>query len=893
MSLTPGTSLGPYEIVGPLGAGGMGEVYKARDTRLDRTVAIKVLPDGFAGDGQRRQRFEREARAIAALSHPQVCALYDVGRAGETDYLVMEYLEGETLAERLQRGALPLDQVLRHAAEIAGALSAAHRVGIVHRDLKPGNVMLTKSGVKLLDFGLAKAASGVPVASLLSELSTESKPLTGEGTILGTLQYMAPEQLEGKEADARTDIFSLGAVLYEMATGRRAFEGKTRASVIAAILERDPPLVTATQPLAPPALDRLVRTCLAKDPDERWQSAHDVASELRWIAEGGSPGAAAVVVGPPRWPVEGLAWSITAAALLLAAAAVLFHLRRPAVKPQVVRSLIAPPAGGAFWGSPAVMALSPDGTRLAFVARDAQGKVSLWLRPLGSLSAQALAGTEDAETPFWSPDSRFLGLFARGKLVRISADGGSAETICDAPANRGATWGPDGSIVFAPRWGDVLYRVPSSGGTPTAVTRLDQGHTTHRWPWFLPDGRHFLFLARGPGEGEEKADLMVGSLESQAYKLVVRDASNAAYVSPGYVLFGRGGNLLAQRFDPERLQVAGEPTVLARDIFYARAVNFVGFSASQVGILTYTSPPARTSKLTWLDRSGKEIETVTDPGRYAFNHLSPDGKRVAVVRLDPASSVGDVWIHEMGRKGATRFTFQPMLYWMAWSPDGSRIALSGSLKGNFDLYERAAGGEGSETLLARFDSYFWAMPTDWSPDGRYLAFTRIDPKTAWDLWVLPLFGDRKPVLFLKTPFSETSGRFSPDGRLMAYMSNESGRSEVQVRPFPGPGGRWAVSTGGGGRPRWRRDGREIFYLAPDAKLMSVDIRGDSVNPEFGPPRPLFDLPKVVVDWAFAESASFDYDVGPDGQRFLVNLPVGANEPRPITLVLNWTAELER
>ncbi|MGH9317449.1 MAG: protein kinase domain-containing protein, partial [Thermoanaerobaculia bacterium] len=562
MTISPGSRLGPYEVLSPLGAGGMGEVWKARDTRLGRAVAIKVLPSHMSASPEVRQRFEREAKTISQLSHPHICALHDIGREGETDYLVMEYLEGETLTDRLVKGPLPLEQTLRFGVEIADALDKAHRQGIVHRDLKPGNVMLTKSGVKLLDFGLAKAMAPAAPAGSLTALPTQ-QGLTQEGTILGTFQYMSPEQLEGKEADARSDIFAFGAVLYEMATGRKAFSGSSQASLISAIMTSDPAPISSVQPMSPPALDRVVKTCLAKDPDERWQNAHDLMGELKWIAGLGSQ---AGVPGPPvarRRSRERLAWGMMTVtlfvALAAAVAAVVRNAHRAAMLERPMRSSIVLPEKSALRAA----ALSPDGTRVVFVARDSSGKNLLWIRPLDSLAVRPFPGTENPSFPFWSPDSLFVGFFADGKLKKIGASGGAPQTLCDAPINRGGTWNREGVILFTPVPDGPLYRVSASGGLPTPVTRFDpsRGETSHRWPFFLPDGRHFLYHVASFGSGGqvEKMGIYVGSLDSKEEKFLLRANSSVAYAPPGYLLFLRDRNLLAQPFDAQRIRITGDP----------------------------------------------------------------------------------------------------------------------------------------------------------------------------------------------------------------------------------------------------------------------------------------------------------------------------------------------
>jgi Tol biopolymer transport system component len=890
MPLTAGFRLGPYEILAPLGAGGMGEVYRARDTRLERTVAVKVLPSSMSSSPEVRQRFEREAKTISQLSHPHICALYDVGREGETEYLVMELLEGETLSDRLAKGALSLDQTLRYGQQIADALDKAHRQGIVHRDLKPGNVMLTKSGVKLLDFGLAKAIEPQAAKGSLTSLPTQ-QGLTQEGTILGTFQYMAPEQLEGKDADARTDIFAFGAVLYEMATGRKAFSASSQASLITSIMSADPPSVSSIQPTSPQAFDRLVRKCLSKDPEDRWQNARDLMGELQWIAHGSAAGAAAPAVAR-RQNRERLAWGVAAAAFLAALAGLAGAVRyadRAAVLSRPMRSSIVLPEKTALRG----VSLSPDGRRMAFVARDASGKSLLWIRALDSLSMQALPGTENPSFPFWSPDSRFLGFFAEGKLKKIDASGGPSQTLCDAPINRGGTWSPDGTILFAPVPDSPLYRVSSSGGVPTPVTRFDstRGETSHRWPFFLPDGRRFLYLVTSFGSGEErqKMGIYVGSVDSKEEKFLVAAKSTMAYAQPGYLLFLREKILMAQRFDAKSLGLTGDPFPVAEQVQYFPQTANAIFSVSQSGLLVYQtvwSPVL--SRLVWLDRGGRETGSLGTPGDQANPRISPDGKRIALDVIDHQTGNMDIWIYQSSGGVATRITSDPAIDASpVWSPDGDRIAFMSLRKGHPDVYQRSSSGAGSEESMLQSERAKYT--TDWSPDGRFILYRNVDATTNLELWALPVGGDRKPFPFLKTPFGVSHGQFSPDGRWVAYASNESGRWEIFVAPFPGPGGNWKVSSSGGTEPRWRRDGKELFYLAPDGNLMAVEVKAGATF-EAGSATALFQTRRRVP---VSSTDMFSYDVSADGQRFLVNTDVGEVASTPLTVVLNWAEELKR
>lgn len=889
MTLAAGTRLGPYEILSPLGAGGMGEVYRAKDTKLGREVAVKVLPGEFFENKESIARFEREAKSLAAVSHPNIAALYSFEEISGRHLLVMELAEGQTLAERLFKGPLPLDQLLRAGIEIASALDKAHRQGIVHRDLKPGNVMLTKTGVKLLDFGLAKAiVPEIPMSDLTSNPTAAARSdLTQEGTILGTLSYIAPEQLEGKEAGARTDIFALGATLYEMATGRKAFSGSSRASLISAILRDEPPPISSIQPLTPHALDRAVRKCLAKDPEGRWQSAADLASELEWIAEGASQ-AGMTVPGISRdRRRERLAWFMAGICLAAAVVIAVVHFRQVPIEVRPTRFLVFPPEQTTVAIGPAApqVAVSPDGHYLAFAATTSDRKTHLWIRPLDSLAAQKLAGTEEAGLPFWSPDSRFIGFFAQGKLKKIDIYGGAPQTLCDAPTGNGGTWNREGVIVFAPNREGVLARVSAAGGIPAAATALDRQRqeTGHAWPQFLPDGRHFLYLALS-GQRENRV-LYVGSLGSEGPRRVLKTEVRAAY-TPGYLLFLQQGTLMAQRFNPDRFRLIGEPVAVAEGVAYNSFNGRNTFTVSENGVLVYRTGRLGglpTSELVWFDRGGKRIGSVEGPGLYLRPALSPDGKRIAVERLDPQTGSIDIWLVDQARSTVLRLTFgasnqtHPV-----WSPDGSRIVFASDRDGTSNLYQKTSSGAGSEELLLQSDTAKYV--TDWSPDGRFIAYESQDPKTGTDLWVLPLFGDRKPIPFLQTEFNEGQGQFSPDGRWMAYVSDESGRREVYVQTFPASGGKWQISAAGGAYPRWRRDGKELFYIAAGQKLMAVAVQTDSTF-QAGRPQALFE-PRFF-------QPIIPYTVSADGQRFLVNTPIEEDNSSPVTVVLNWMAELKK
>jgi serine/threonine protein kinase len=867
----------------------MGEVYRARDTRLDRTVAIKVLPTHLEASPARRQRFEREARAISSLSHPHICVLHDVGRHDGIDFLVMEYLEGETLADRLKKGALPLEQALRHGVEIADALDKAHRQGIVHRDLKPGNVMLTKSGAKLLDFGLAKLrAPDAPgsAASELSALPTGDKPLTAEGSLLGTFQYMAPEQLEGKEPDARADIFAFGALLHEMATGERAFNGKSQASLIAAILAAEPMPISRLQPLTPPALDRVVATCLAKDPDERWQSAHDLVSELKWIRDGGSTPTEPAARGMTR---ERIAW--TAAVLVAALAGLVVSRWRDATRepPRVIQSALLPPpktsfARGTFFDGPPV--LSPDGRRIVFVLRGEDGRTRLWVRALEDAAAQPLSGTEGATYPFWSADSRSLGFFADNNLKRTEGSGGPPQVVCYAPAGRGGAWNREGVIVFAGPVGTGLFRVPASGGAPVLATHLDAAsrETSHRWPFFLPGGRHFVYSVLRAGSSQTEPDgIFLGTLDSNEKRQLVMARSNGAYAPPGYLLFVREGTLLAQPFDATRGEITGAAVPVADPVQTFPPVAIAAFSVSETGLLAYQpGTVGEASQAVWIDRAGRQSETGMAAGSIGSLRLSHDGRRVAF-QVEDRQGRGDLWIHDLPRRVSSRFTFDPANdFDPVWSPDDTSIVFSSNRTGGGDLYRKATSGGGADEVL--FASDYRKSATDWSRDGRTILFSEFGSTTRQDIWSLSL-PDRKAQVVLQTEFFESAAALSPDGRWIAYFSDESGRQEVYVRPFPGPGAKSRISREGGMFARWRGDGREIFFSTSDGRIMAVDVKTGAAF-EAGDPKLLFTT-------RLRRSLAREYDVTPDGQRFLVAVAPNDDFMPPLTLVQNWHAGLKR
>ena len=780
----------------------------------------------------------------------------------------MEYLEGETLAQRLTKGALPLDQALRYAVEIADALDKAHRKGITHRDLKPGNIMVTKAGTKLLDFGLAKLKQPGAAAAGLSALPTQSAGLTQEGAILGTLQYMAPEQLEGKDADARSDIFAFGATVYAMVTGKKAFEGSSQASLIHAILGVDPPTISSLQPMSPAALDEIVKTCLAKDPEDRWQGAADLRRQLKWIAEGGSQAGLAVPAAVPARSQLRLAWSMAAVlGIGLVLALVVPYLNRGPGGATTARLSVLTEVGRVDH-----VALSPDGRQLAFTA----GR-QLWVRPLDSLEARVLPGTEGAGAPFWSPDGRSIGFFRLSELMTIDPAGGPPQTVCAVGLGEGGTWNQDGVIVFGDA-SEGLFLVPAGGGEPTRVTTLDdaRGERGHHWPQFLPDGEHFLFFARGPAEHE---GIYVGSLEAGVTpSLLLRTDRQARYAAPGYLLFGRGESLMAQPFDVQRLALTGDPVRVVDGVRSDSGGLGLGFSTSQQRGLAYVGGGGRAAtQLRWVDRSGADLGTVGEPGEYLDPVLSPDETKVAVRRNE------DIWIVDLSRGTEQRFTFDPAAdFWPIWSPDGSRIVFSSWRDGHIaDLFEKAAAGTGQAQLLLESD--YPAGPIDWSVDGEFVLYNEIHPETSNDLWLLPMSGDRQPTPFVQTPFVDAEGTFSPDGRWVAYNSDDSGAFQVYVQRVPASGGKWQVSTTGGVMPQWRGDGRELYYTSLDNEVMAVDVEAEGDTLEVGIPHRLFPL-------AFTFGERNPFNVTTDGQRFLVNALVEGSTP--ITWVFNWTAELE-
>jgi Tol biopolymer transport system component len=892
MTSLVGRQIGAYTIHARLGAGGMGEVYRARDTKLGRDVAIKVLPSAFVSDPDRLARFEREARLLATLNHPHIGAIYGVEEAAGGRALILELVEGPTLAERLSAGPLPVREAVAIARQIAEALDAAHEKGIIHRDLKPANIKITPEGTsKVLDFGLAKA--GV--------LAGENADATRDGAILGTAGYMSPEQSRGQAVDKRTDIFAFGAILYEMLSGRRAFDGETAMDAVTAVLNNDPPELPAAERRIPPALTRIVDRCLKKNPAGRFQSASDLAFALEGVSSQSDTAATAVIAEGRKSFLQHsrTAWAMAASCTLLVAVAIatLLYFRPAAPEPLVTRlDLVTPPTGDAY-----SMTISRDGRQLAYVANGDHG-AQLWVRPLDRATAQPLAGTEGAMVPFWAPDGRAVGFFAEGKLKRIDLTGGAVQVLADVSNPMGGAWGADGVILFTPSSTDPLLRVAATGGPVTAATHLATGQAGHHWPEFLPDGRRFLFVV-STGQPETYG-IYVGSLDGGEPTRIMSDATRAAYAPPGYLLLAASdgspppgasgsGLLVAYPFDAASATVKNEPITVAHGV--GLCCDHGAFSVSAQGVLAYRGGVATRRQLVWVDRGGHVLGAVgaVDDNAPSFLDLSPDDQRVAFIRAVQANI--DVWLIRAGESVPRRFTFDRAIdSGPIWSPDGSRIVFRTFRGGAYNLYEKPVDGTTDEQPL--LVTPMAKAPQDWSRDGRLLLYSNQDPKTGTDLWALPMTGERKPFPVVQTRFDEIQGQFSPDGRWLTYASNESGRYEIYVQTFPDTGGKWQISVAGGLQPRWRRDGQALFYVAPDNRLMAAPLR---VAPgtkalEAGAPVPLFTTKLAtgvnIVPAGFQARAQ--YAVAADG-RFLMNVSADEGVISPITIVQNWTAGLKK
>lgn len=859
----------------------MGEVYRAFDPKVNREVAIKILPASLSTDKDRLARFEQEAQAAGGLNHPNILIIHHVDTHDGAPYIVSELLEGETLRERMGGVALPQRKAIDYALQMVHGLAAAHEKGIVHRDLKPENVFITKDGrVKILDFGLAKL-TGAESGQSQTEVPTR-RVNTDAGVVMGTIGYMSPEQVRGKPADHRSDIFSFGAVLYEMLSGRRAFRGESTADTISAILREDPPELSSTNRGINPALERVVTHCLEKSPEERFNSARDLAFAIEALSGSATNSdattALAVLPATRRKRREVIPWSV-AGVLLIASAtlALLYFWPRSVDKRQISFSIEIPDKASEV-GQPAI---SPDGSMIVFQATS-EGTRALFLRTIDSINVQRLAGTEDGYLPFWSPDSRYIGFFSTSKLKKVDLNGGSPQTLCVVDHAYGGTWNREGVILFGSA-GQPLQRVSAAGGTTTVVLPLDaeRKELDHELPFFLPDGRHFLYYSFKGNRGA--IEIFVGSLDGSR-KMLFRNDSNVAYVAPGYLLFARETTLMAQLFDPSKLELAGEPFPVMENVAFSGSNSYSHFSVSENGTLVFWKGSDVGRQLAWFDRSGKQLATAGPPGTYNDVTLSPDGTRAAIQKIDDGNS--DIWIMDLVRGVPLRFTFSlnsddnP-----SWSPDGNFLIYTSSRGDKIGFFRRNSTGAGNEEQIYESASAI-DDGTDWSADAKNLLFGVVGDKSLGDIWVLPLDGSAKARPVLLSEFAEFHGRFSPDAHWIAYASIESGRPEVYVQSFPPAGGKWQVSTDGGAQPRWRRDGKELYFMSPDRKIMAVDVKLGTTF-EMGTPKALFQT--RVTNFTSPNR----YDVTADGQRFLVNSSVEENSRNPIVVILNWAAGIKK
>ena len=910
-----GQTISHYEILEKLGEGGMGVVYKAHDTTLDRIVALKFLPPHLSASEQDKARFIQEAKAAASLNHPNICTIYGIEEFEDQMFIAMEFVEGQTLRDKtrgvgaIHESPLPMKQSIEIGIQLADGLAAAHEKGIVHRDIKPENIMLQKDGgLRIMDFGLAKLKS--------------ASRLTKVGSTVGTTGYMSPEQVQGQESDHRSDIFSLGVILYEMFAGQSPFKGAHETAINYEIVNVDPDPISSVKPEFPPELDAVVLECMEKDANERAQSAKQVSIDLKRFKRESSrsrisritpahPFSKGVATEPAEISSSGerklsgkLLQFPWIAAILFFVGTVTFaalYFLQPSQKRATVRSSLLAPENSVYssYQGGGHYALSPEGSKLAFVAMDSSRRDYLWVRPLNSLTALVLPGTEGAIYPFWSPDSRFIGFFSSGKMKKIEATGGPPLTICDVTDPRGGTWGQDGIIIFAPNWIGGLQLVSAAGGVPTIATKLDSSRRdqTHRWPWFLPDGKHFLYFSRAGSGGAERGDdaIYVASLDGKFNSRLFTASSNVAYAS-GHILFVRQSVVMAQPFDHNSLNLTGEAFPIAEHVGYDIDFNRGHFTVSENEIFAYGSGASTSGvELQWFDRAGKQLKMVGKPALFGGGQLSRDEKKLAISVWDAQSRTRDIWIYDLVRDVRTRSTFDPGVEdYAVWSADGNRIIYGSDKKKHTDIYQKAVSGAGGEELL--FESTLEKYPTDVSSDGRFLLYYAAgDPKTRTDVWILPLVGERKPFPFLQTEFEEYDAQFSPDGKWISYISNESGRYEMYVKPFAGSGadaareGKWQLSSNGVSNAviaaaRWRGDGREIYYLSEDRRIMVAEVKATGSSLEVGVVKQLFDVKSRSVVYMPAASV--------DGRRFLLGLPL-SHSATPLTLVQNWAEELKK